>query len=719
MFNSGPLQSRLVGIAHSLALRLVGTVALAIGLALAVAAYAMWRQDELAAELDRLAEQGLQRVVLIWEANENANDAARKMLVLVTSPPEFHAGVHEEIAAANRRLDAALNLLRADLHDDASLPRLESVFDARQRYEDSFLAMANAVREGDLEGARQQLASITDFELSMLLSTLELLDRSQRHEVEVAMDALRARQQEDRAVFAVLLLVALGAGAALPLWVWLAAAKPLRAAATIAQSLANGDYSRRLGGARKDEIGDLIQALNRLAAEVDRRETQLRELAETDALTGLAERDRFLRLTSSVLNARSPDAAAAVVVVDLDRLSTINQLLGFEAGDAAVKAVAQHLRTVVGPDVHVGRIGGGRFAVALASSALPSSDQSLAEWIEQLQQRLEQRSVWREHVIDLHLTVGVAAAPREDRDAALLLKRAERALQDAKQRALAVAVWTQALEDARPAYLSLLSDLQRACEDGEIVAFLQPRIDVASGSVVGAEALARWRHPVRGWIPPSEFVPFAESAGRVGLITNEMLRQGIAAARQLLDVGHQIQIAVNLSAHDLRDVSLSTRVGERLSQAGLSPNQLQLELTESSLVDTGDEPVRRLRELRALGIDLAIDDFGTGQTAISQLHRWPMQTVKIDRQFVHGVDAYPSTRKALLEAIVQLAASMGMRTTAEGVETLGELEAIRQAGCDSAQGWLFAKAMPVDEFERWLKARDAGEASAWKTSRVT
>jgi predicted signal transduction protein with EAL and GGDEF domain len=325
--------------------------------------------------------------------------------------------------------------------------------------------------------------------------------------------------------------------------------------------------------------------------------------------------------------------------------------------------------------------------------------------VTELRAGLEHKIVWQGNPLDLSVSIGYAHWPEHESDTERLLRRAELAMYEAKRLGRDAVAYNPSTEAAREQDLRLLSDLAEAVKRDELRQFLQPKLDLATGQIIGAEALIRWQHPSRGWLPPGEFVPFAERSGRVGLITDWMINRAIETlARWQAEGREPIYIAVNISILDIRDTSLPVRVAQLLEKHGVNPALLQLEVTESRLMDSGLNPIAVLNALRDWGVRLAIDDFGTGHSSLAYLQHLPVDELKIDRSFVQEVHAEPR-REALLRSIAGLGGGLGLTVTAEGVETEAELAVIRACGCHLVQGYLLAKPMDAPDFEAWLAAR--------------
>jgi diguanylate cyclase (GGDEF)-like protein len=648
------------------------------------------REHQFSAETERFFNEDLERIRLLTEINEHASDAGRKLLVLLTATRDARVLTHAEIDAANRRLDAEMLLLPRLLDEGHDNPHFRTLVDALKRYRAAFQDTSDLIETDEVGDARDVVVTRTDFELSMLVAATQNLDHTLQHHLNERLILLRANRVRDQHILVGLAVAGALISALLVLWVVRGVATPLREAASAARRVAAGDYAvllpMRPAG---DEVGDIANALNQLVDGVRDREQALQSLADLDPLTGLARRDHFL---SSQPQRLDPLQGATLVCFDIERLKAVNALLGFDAGDAAIRSVAGRVAALIGSADRAARLGGGTFIACIRGE----TDESLESAAGRFQREMEHRLDWRDHCLDMSVTAGVAHWPTHGETLSLVVRRAEQALYEAKRLRQRRSVYQPALEAERLSHLSLLSELQAGIAQGQLVPFLQSKLDLASGEVVGAEALVRWEHPQRGWMPPGDFIPFAERSGRIGAVTQSMLAQCVQLLSRYPDLP---PLAVNIAAQDLHDEHFPDQVQQLLAVHGIDPRRLQLEITESGLLEGGEDPIRRLRLLAELGVQIAIDDFGTGQSSLAYLQQLPVQTLKIDRSFVKDADLDPA-RATMLGAIVQLARALGLQTVAEGVETKGELALLKRLGCAQAQGYLIARPMPIEAFLR-------------------
>ena len=410
-------------------------------------------------------------------------------------------------------------------------------------------------------------------------------------------------------------------------------------------------------------------------------------LAQQDQLTNLPNRDHFLRMGQVVLDSRKD---AVLLAINIDRLKAINDVLGFQVGDAVIVEAGQRLARI-GEGV-VARVQTTQFCLLLPNpDRLPGVRQRIEEAFSTPVQVMEQ-------TLDVTLTIGVARHTGDPMPR--LLRDAEIALAVAKTTKVNWLSYEPVMDTTRPESLSLLSELSRAIVDSELRLFLQPKVRLSDGQVTGAEALVRWQHPTRGLVPPHEFIPFAEQTGKISALTLWVIREGARMVARWRAEGRPLVVSLNISTHDLREPQFVERVYALVKGQGASPADLRLEVTESGMMDDPETSLTLLNALRDAGFTLSIDDFGTGYSSLSYLQRMPVAELKIDRSFVRNVTA-GSDGAELLDSIIGLGHRMGLSVVAEGAETAQECALLQSLGCDYVQGWFVAKAMSVPEFDQW------------------
>jgi diguanylate cyclase (GGDEF)-like protein len=427
---------------------------------------------------------------------------------------------------------------------------------------------------------------------------------------------------------------------------------------------------------------------------------RLRHEALHDSLTGLANRVLFQQRLADLLARRRPsDPKIAVMLIDLDRFKEINDTLGHSTGDLLLQEVAARLRCSVPDRVTVARLGGDEFALLDPAQSGIEGAVALAR---NLREELHRPFTYKDLDLEVSATIGLSISPGHGRDATTLLRRADVAMYAAKNTAVGVAAYGEDLDEHSPRKLTLVGELRSVIEHDGLELHYQPKVEMATGRVIGVEALVRWPHPVEGLVPPDEFVPIAERTGLIGPMTDLVLRRALAQCRKWQQAGHHLSVAVNLSARSLLDVDLVDDVARALTLSGVAPSKLVLEITETSVMSDAGYAMHVLKRLSSMGLTLAIDDFGTGYSSLSYLKRLPVDEVKIDKSFVLNMQE-DENDAVIVRSIVDLARNLGLRVVAEGVETTSSWDALRDMGCDIAQGYIVSRPLPADQLSDWLE----------------
>jgi diguanylate cyclase (GGDEF)-like protein/PAS domain S-box-containing protein len=432
-----------------------------------------------------------------------------------------------------------------------------------------------------------------------------------------------------------------------------------------------------------------------------RYEAELEVRARYDLLTGLANRALLQDRIEAAIALADRDAAVWVAALDLDHFKYVNDTLGHGAGDEMLKAVAARLQSVAGPADTVARTGGDEFVLVLPGRADESEAAATAKAV--LEALAEPLNLHGQELV-MTGSAGLAAWPADGRDAATLVQHAEVAMYRAKDLGRnAVQFYTPAMNARARERMALEGALRSALQHGEFELFYQPQVDLLSGSVVGLEALIRWRHPSLGLVRPDRFITLAEETGLIVPIGAWVLR---TACRQSRDWEHAgfgpLRIAVNLSARQFAEPGLVGDVARVLEETGLAPTSLEIELTESLVMEDVEAAIRTMGELKLMGVKLSIDDFGTGYSSLSYLRRFPVDVLKIDRSFVRDITSSEDDA-AMVAAIIELARGLRMRVIAEGVETEAQLDYLKRRGCDEVQGHVYARAASGADVEAMLR----------------
>ncbi|WP_312954842.1 putative bifunctional diguanylate cyclase/phosphodiesterase [Pseudomonas songnenensis] len=431
-------------------------------------------------------------------------------------------------------------------------------------------------------------------------------------------------------------------------------------------------------------------------------EERLRYLTHYDDLTGLANRGLFKeRLHEACQRVRRSGRNLAVLYIDLDRFKLLNESLGHEAADALLREVSRRLSMTLTEANTIARLSGDEFVVLLDAYGSLSS---LAHLGSRVLQRIRKPMIIDEQELVISASIGVSLLPDNSRDAEVLLRQANIAMQQAKHLGgNTLQFFTDRPQASSMQYLQLENQLRKALEVGQLEVFYQPRLSLADDSLEAAEALVRWRHPELGLVAPAQFIPLAEETGLIIPLGEFVLREACRQARQWQQDGlAAIRVSVNLSVKQLRQGNFVSLVRQVLEETGLPATMLELELTESQLLDDIDNAISISEQLRALGVKLAIDDFGTGFSSLSYLKRFPVDYVKIDRSFISELE-HSSQDAAITRAIIAMVHSLERKVVAEGVETQAQMDFLKANHCDEIQGYLLSPPVPALQFAELLR----------------
>jgi diguanylate cyclase (GGDEF)-like protein len=458
----------------------------------------------------------------------------------------------------------------------------------------------------------------------------------------------------------------------------------------------NQEYAQELANGR------VVQMVTRLMmdggwvsthediTEKRRTEARIHHMARHDALTDLPNRAFLKESISEGLKRVRRGDDMAVLCMDLDRFKAVNDTLGHPIGDQLLQVVAERIRSSIRETDTPARLGGDEFAILQIGAPQPQGASILAS---RLVEALAMPYVVQDHQLVIGCSVGIALAPLDGEDAEDLLKKADLALYRAKLDGRGLYRFFEAEMDARVQTRRLLElDLRSALANNEFALHYQPIIKLDHGQVTGLEALLRWTHPRRGSVSPAEFIPLAEETGLIVPIGEWVVRQ---ACRDAMAWPEHVTVAVNVSPVQFKNGSLVSTIISALASAGLPASRLELEITESVLLQDTEATLATLYRLRALGVHVSMDDFGTGYSSLSYLRRFPFDKIKIDQSFVRDIGNGEQSL-AIIEAVTSLGATLGMVTTAEGVETLDQLEQLRAHGCTEVQGYYISKPGPVE-----------------------
>jgi diguanylate cyclase (GGDEF)-like protein len=443
-------------------------------------------------------------------------------------------------------------------------------------------------------------------------------------------------------------------------------------------------------------------AIVRDISERMRNEARIVHMAHHDTLTGLPNRSLIAdRLQQAVLDAERTGQSVLVAFIDLDSFKLVNDTMGHNAGDELLKVVAGRMVDCVRRNDTVGRFGGDEFVLVLphvddnASALVPLLDKILAAVVEPIMLEGQKMQV--------SCSIGVSLYPRDGRDADTLMMHADMAMYRAKESGKNnCQFYTHEMNIGLEEKMTLMDGLRKALAGQQLRLAYQPKVDLATGRIFGVEALLRWQHPERGAVSPDQFIPLAEECGMILPIGEWVLREACSQARAWQDAGLEpISISVNVSPRQFDDSHLVRRVADALHESGLSPQWLELEVTESMVMRDVAQSVAKMRELEAMGIALSIDDFGTGYSSLAALKSFPISRLKIDKSFVRDL-ASSEDDQAIARAIISLSHQLHMRVIAEGVETEQQRSFLLQNGCDEVQGYLYGKPVAPQEIAAQL-----------------
>jgi diguanylate cyclase (GGDEF)-like protein len=432
-----------------------------------------------------------------------------------------------------------------------------------------------------------------------------------------------------------------------------------------------------------------------------RRLATSREDALTDELTGLGNRRRLAQAIADALADREADEHVGLVLIDLDRFKEVNDTLGHQVGDALLRAVSGRMANAAGDNLLV-RMGGDEFALLLGPTPNGRSAQAAAH---ALVAALDEPIAIGDLLLRTRASAGVALVPQHATDAVELMRCADVAMYEAKTASGdGVSMFDPEVDSVRRSVVRRTEELRVGVARGDLVVHYQPEVDMSDGSIVGIEALVRWRHPTEGLLAPERFLSLAEQADLMPALTRIVLDTALAHARKLADGGRPIELAVNLSPSCLLDPHLPRVVAELMAKHGVPPGRLMLELTEDALLPDPGRAADVIAALRAHGAKLALDDFGTGFASLSYLRTFDVDAIKLDRSFVSRTHSSPRDR-IIVESTIKLGHALGLTVVGEGVETESAYRTLREMGCDVAQGFLIGEPMSYSDLKRYLLKR--------------
>jgi diguanylate cyclase (GGDEF)-like protein/PAS domain S-box-containing protein len=453
------------------------------------------------------------------------------------------------------------------------------------------------------------------------------------------------------------------------------------------------------------KAGEVVGTVG-IARDITRRkkmEEDIRHMAQHDALTGLPNRRLFINILKVELaQSRRHRSKLAIMFIDLDRFKEVNDTLGHEAGDSLLKEVAERFRLAVRESDTVARLGGDEFNIILSDLVRA---EAISEIALKITDSLRKPILLDGHKLHVTASIGISVYPDDSSDPDTLQRFADIAMYHAKEsgrnqfRFYNPIINTKSLER-----MKFETSMRQAIERDELILYYQPLVDISSKQIVSAEALVRWRHPDRGLLEPGQFIPDAEETGLISLIDEWVLGAACRQVKKWRDDGlHPVCVTVNLSARQFCNPELGSNVARTLEETGLEPECLNLEITESTVMGNIAHATEKLAELANIGIYITIEDFGTGYSSLNYLKRLPISYLKIDKSFIRGIST-DQENQAIISAVTLMAHKMNMKVIAEGVETESQLSFLGETKCDEAQGYLFSRPLPPEEFGELLAA---------------
>ncbi|GMR20723.1 MAG: hypothetical protein BMS9Abin36_1319 [Gammaproteobacteria bacterium] len=445
------------------------------------------------------------------------------------------------------------------------------------------------------------------------------------------------------------------------------------------------------------ELQDLVEDLNFMRSELMRQTASMEHLASHDSLTGLPNRMLLSdRLQQTIASSQRNQSSFAFLLMDLNDFKEINDTLGHLAGDLVLQEIAVRLRATMRRSDTVARLGGDEFAIIL-----PAAQKKVIEIVAQkLHDVMEQTFVIENQQLQLGGSFGVALFPDHGDNSTDLMRHADVAMYEAKRIGSSCVIFRDDLVHDTLNQLTLAGELRKGIARGDMVVYYQPKIDLRTGTVRGAEALVRWQHPKRGLISPNEFIAVAERTGLIEPLTFWVIDEAMRQVKAWRQMGLQLDVAVNLSARSLHDRQLPDKIEDIVRKQGADMRWLELELTESMIVADSLRAEEILSRFHEQGIKISIDDFGTGYSSLAHLQKLPVSVIKIDRSFVMNLSDNENDA-AIVRATIELGHALGLTVVAEGVEHQAALLLLQELGCDLAQGYYFAPPCPAAEFEQW------------------
>lgn len=682
---------------HRIGVRLAFSYGLLLILFIVAAVLTSSQIHKLTKLSERFARNDIPRLLTVQAISLSTETASNALLMLLTAPKQQRITEYQQVDERNREIGRLISSLELVLKDPEQQQTLQRLIERRTNYQKAYIETVEVLEEHGQEAAKDYFILHIQPSLSALLNESNALLQRERESVQKLQAEAQVDLQQTSFAIAVISLVAVFVAAILAWLTTRSVVRPMAILEASALQIAAGNYSFVVPKNKTEEVERVGHAINTMASAIATREKEIEQLAYYDPITHLPNRTLMLRDFGTQMHINR-----GLLLMDLARLKTVNETLGFDTGDAIIKETANRIASVLHAlDAKVApflvKFSGGSFVILCAAKE--------KEAVENIRNHIDQALAMpircTHYTVDVSLVYGMAIASKEPATLVTLLRNAEVALYAAKRGGASSAWYTDAQEASRLIHLSLLSDLRLAVRESALQLWLQPKVRLQDQATYGFEALVRWQHPERGFISPADFIPFAERTGYIGIITQWMLESAISMLASWKNDHPSFSIAVNVSTVDLRDPNFPQRVKQLLEQFSVDPKLLKLEITESGIMEDPANAIKLLQSMRDTGIGLSIDDFGTGHSSLAYLQRLPVDELKIDRSFVININDHPATQR-LVKTIIEMGHGLGLHVIAEGIETEAERDTMRALGCDAMQGYLASRPLFGANLQNWL-----------------
>jgi diguanylate cyclase (GGDEF)-like protein len=645
----------------------------------------------------QFTDEDMNRLLIVQQISLSIEASSSALLRLLTAEKEMRISEYTVVDERNQMVSENILALTKVIKGSQQEQTLKRLIQSRSKYQEAFIITVDLLELEGQDVAQKSYITMIQPAFDELIKESKMLVNRERDQIQAKQ--LQAQNELERTglLIAILSFIAVAMAAMLAWLTTRSVVRPLARLELSALQIASGDYKTKVPTTKTEEINRVGQALNEMTSAIGTRENEIEKLAYYDLRTGLPNRTHLLKIYGEQTVAHH-----GMILMDVARLKIVNATLGFDTGDKVISEAAERIKHVLDHSqelnkLFLARLSGGSFALFCEENNFAR----IEEIKSQIEHAMLQPVLHSSHAIDVSLVFGIATSSEKANSVISLLRNAEVALYSAKREGIKTAWYSDAKEASRLSHLSLLSDLRSAVKASDLQMWLQPKIKLSTMQGYGFEALVRWQHPQRGFISPAEFVPFAESTGYIGVITEWMLHQALSKIVSWKDThGHQT-IAVNVSTFDLRDPNFPNRVKNLIEEYSVDPQLLKIEITESGIMEDPASAINVLHQLRDIGIQLSIDDFGTGHSSMAYLQKLPVNELKIDRSFIINIDQQPTTQR-LVKAMIEMGHGLNLSVIAEGIETQAERDTLFNLGCEAMQGYFASKPLHGAQLQAWL-----------------